>query len=85
MLYGAHFLDQSSFKKLDQKLRQFGRRLLLWPCAPGAAVLGELGWHPFFVEVQCLVYLEGCLSLLRMESIGAYIAARVFQFCSDPT
>ena len=86
MLYGSHFLDQSSLKKLDQKLdqklRQFGRRLPLWPSgAAGAAVLGELGWHPFLVEVQRVQFaLFGRLSVASAHGVHRSLAARVFQF-----
>ena len=40
---------------LDNNWRQFGRRVLMWPRgAPGAAILGELGWRPLSVEVRRL-------------------------------
>ena len=53
LLDGSEFSDEPSVRLLDRKMRQFGRRLLMWPRgAPGAAVVGELGWCPLSVEVR---------------------------------
>ena len=52
MTHGAAFLDDTSVRRLDKHVRQLGRRLLCWPAGtPNAAVLGELGWDPFAVQV----------------------------------
>ena len=83
ILYGAHFLDSGQLARLDQKLRQWGRRLLHWPSgAPHAAVLGELGWLPFVFEVQRLQFgLFGRLATADAFGARRSLAARVFQLC----
>eukprot|EP00439_Symbiodinium_sp_Y106_P021066 s9111_g2.t1 len=79
---GAHFLDSGQLARLDQKLRQWGRRLLNWPSgAPNAAVLGELGWLPFVFEVQRLQFgLFGRLATADAFGARRSLAARVFNF-----
>ena len=70
---------------MDKKLRRWGRRLLLWPSgAPGAAVLGELGWAPFRFEVsrdQFRLFGRRC----SVNPAGAYrgVAARVFRYALE--
>ena len=63
-------------------MRQWGRRLLSWPAgAPGAAVLGELGWGPFSIEVQKLqTNLFGRLSSTSPVGVHRGLAARVFRY-----
>ena len=82
MLYGCQFLSNSTVTFLDKKLRQWGRRLLQWPSgAPGATVLGELGWAPFRHEVlRSQFSLFG--RLCSADPAGAHrrLAARVFRY-----
>ena len=61
-----------------------GRRFLSWPGgAPGAAVLGELGWGPFPIEVQKLqANLFGRLSSSGPHGVHRGLAARVFRYAS---
>ncbi|CAE7749885.1 pol, partial [Symbiodinium sp. CCMP2456] len=82
ILYGAHFLDSGQLARLDQKLRQWERRLLHWPRgAPNAAVLGELGWWPYVFEVQRLQFdLFGLLATADASNARRSLAARVFSF-----
>ena len=82
IVYGAHFLDSGQVARLDQKLRQWGRRLLHWPGgAPSAAVLGELGWLPFLFEMQRLQFgLFGRLATADALGARRSLAARVFNF-----
>ena len=85
MLYGSQFLSTAAIASMDKKLRQWGRRLLLWPSgAPGAAVLGELGWAPFRFEVfkdQFRLFGRLC----SVNPAGAYrgVAARVFRYALE--
>ena len=71
IVYGAHFLESRQVARLDQKLRQWGRRFLHWPSgAPSAAVLGELGWLPFLFAMQRLQFgLFGRLA--AADALGA--------------
>ena len=82
IVYGAHFLDSGQVARLDQKLRQWGRRLLHWPGgAPSAAVLGELGWLPFLFEMQRLQFgFFGRLATADAPGARRSLAARVFNF-----
>ena len=83
MLYGCQFPSTSAVNFLDKKLRQWGRRLLQWPSgAPGAGVLGELGWIPFRREV---LRSQFCLfgRLCSADSAGTHrgLAARALKIC----
>ena len=82
LLYGSQFLDEPSVRLLDKKMRQFGRRLLMWPRgAPGAAVVGELGWCPLSVEVRRLQFsLFSRLSAAGGTDDGRTLASRVFNY-----
>ena len=82
MLYGSQFLSAASISFLDTKLRQWGRRLLQWPAgAPGAAVLGELGWVSFAFEVfRAQFGLFGRLSSVHPDGAHRGLAARVFRY-----
>ena len=77
--YGCQFLDVASIRLLDQKAQPFGRRLLRWPWgAPGAAVVGEMGWPPMSVEVRRLqLSLFGRLSAAGGTDDGRTLARRV--------
>ena len=81
-LYGTQFLDSATIVRLDKVIRQWGRRLLQWPSgAPGAAVLGELGWAPFLFQVKRLQFgLFGRLSATSTRDVRRGLAARVFNF-----
>ena len=81
-LYGTQFLDSATIARLDKVIRQWGRRLLQWPSgAPGAAVLGELGWAPFLFQVKRLQFgLFGRLSATSTRDVRRGLAARVFNF-----
>ena len=82
LLHGAAFLEDASLRRLDKQMRQWGRRLLFWPAgAPGAAVLGELGWAPFAMEVsKTQANLLGRLSSADPDGIHRSLAARVFRY-----
>ena len=82
MLYGSQFLSAASISFLDTKLRQWGRRLLQRPAgAPGAAVLGELGWVSFAFEVfRAQFGLFGRLSSVHPDGAHRGLAARVFRY-----
>ena len=82
MMYGAQFLDSAWVARLDKIMRQWGRRLLLWPTgAPSAAVLGELGWPPLSVEVaRARLGLFGRLSVVPGHDVRRGLASRVFNF-----
>ena len=44
-LYGCEFVSGAALPHLERVYRRWGRRVLRWPRgAPGAAVLGTLGW-----------------------------------------
>ena len=68
--YGCEFLaDAGSLRLLQTRWLRWGRRILGWPAgAPGAAVLGELGWLDF-----------GDIALLRR----ARLFARLSSVCSS--
>ena len=59
-------------------------RLLMWPRgAPGAAVVGELGWPPMSIEVRRLqLSLFGRLSAAGGTDDGRTLASRVIKLCS---
>ena len=82
LLHGAVFLDDAFLQRLDPQMRQWGRRLLSWPAgAPGAAVLDELGWAPFAMEVpKTQASLLGRLSSADPNGIHRSLAARVFRY-----
>ena len=81
-LYGTQFLDSATIARLDQVIRQWGRPLLQWPSdAPGAAVLGELGWASFVFQVKRLQFgFFGRLSATSTRDVRRGLAARVFNF-----
>ena len=82
LTYGAAFLDDASVRRLDKHARQLGRRLLNWPSrSPGAAVLGELGWDPFAVQVlRVQASLFGHLCSATPGGVHRGLAARVFRY-----
>ena len=82
LLHGAAFLDDASLRRLDKQMRQWGRRLLSLPAgAPGAAVLGELRWAPFAMELsKTQANLLGHLSSADPDGIHRSLAARVFRY-----
>ena len=82
MTHGAAFLDDTSVRRLDKHVRQLGRRLLCWPAGtPNAAVLGELGWDPFAVQVlRGQASLLGRLSSATPGGMHRGLAARVFRY-----
>eukprot|EP00439_Symbiodinium_sp_Y106_P028743 s4698_g3.t1 len=82
MTHGAAFLDDASVRRLDKHARQLGRRLLNWPSrSPGAAVLGELGWDPFAVQVlRVQASLFGRLCSATPGGVHRGLAARVFRY-----
>ena len=82
LTYGAAFLDDASVRRLDKHARQLGRRLLNWPSrSPGAAVLGELGWDPFAVQVlRVQASLFGHLCSATPGVVHRGLAARVFRY-----
>ena len=80
--YGSQCLDAASLRLLDKKPRQFGCRLLMWPRgAPGAVVVGELGWPPMSIEARRLqLSLFGRLSAAGSTDDGRTLASRVFNY-----
>ena len=82
MQHGAAFLDDASVRRLDKQLRQWGRRLLGWPAgAPGAAVLGELGWFPFTADVKkAQANLFGRFCSADPHGAHRSLAGRVFRY-----
>ena len=75
-------MDLPSWRKKNIHVRQWGRRLLGWPAgAPSAAVIGEIGWAPFSVEVdKTQATLFGRLCSADPHGAHRSLAARIFRY-----